>query len=300
MKIGFLFAGQGVQKVGMADSFLNDENFLEIFNKLSCEVQDIVKNGTAEKINETEIAQQSILFTSLGIANILKSRGIECEYSAGLSLGEYSALTYAKVIDIDDVLEIIKYRGRVMADSFIGKETGMIAVLNSDVDTIQNVISEFSNLEIANYNSPKQIVITGDKNSIKLAVEKFKEKKIRTIPLNVSGAFHSSYLNGASEIFYKFLEKYKFNDMKNKVVFNYLGSTIKNEDIKEVLKNQMKSSVKFMQSIDFMIEKGVDTFIEIGPGNVLSSFVNQIDSKLKVYNVSSMEDVERVVSVLNV
>lgn len=299
MKIAFLFAGQGVQKVGMADDFLKEKAFNEIFLKIDLDVQEIVKNGPSEFLNETKNAQPSILATSLGIANILKTRGIDCEYSAGLSLGEYSALTFSGVFSVEDAIEIVKERSRIMSNALDGKKTGMTAVLNSDLNTIKEIISEFENLEIANYNSPKQIVITGSLDSISKATALFKEKKVRTIPLNVSGAFHSSYLENVSREFYSFLQKFNFNEMKNKVVFNSTGEELREDDIKELLKRQMHSSVRFIQSIDYMIEKGVDVFVEIGPGKVLSSFVSQINPELTVYNVSSMEDIERVVNLLN-
>lgn len=299
MKIAFLFSGQGVQKVGMADSFLENSEFNEIFSKIDGDIQNLVKIGPDELLNETKNAQPSILATSLGIANILKSRGISCHYSAGLSLGEYTALTYAGVFSVEDAIEIVKERSSIMSKALEGKGTGMTAVLNCDLQTIEEVISDLPNLEVANYNSPKQIVITGRLDSIKKTSEIFREKRKRTIPLNVSGAFHSSYLKDASKVFYKFLEKFNFEEMKNKVVFNAVGEEIGENDIRDLLKKQMCSSVRFMHSIYYMIEKGVDTFIEIGPGNVLSSFVSQIDSNIRVYNVSTMEDVERVVKSLN-
>lgn len=299
MKIAFLFAGQGVQKVGMADDFLKEKAFNDIFSKIDVNIQNLVKNGPDELLNETENAQSGILGVSLGIANILKSRGIDCEYSAGLSLGEYSALTYAGVFTVDEAIEIVKERSRIMSKALEGKDTGMTAVLNSNVEKIQEVMGNLPNLEIANYNSPKQIVITGSNTSIKSASEIFKENKIRTIPLNVSGAFHSSYLKNASDEFYEFLNRYKLKVMKNRVVFNSIGMEIEDEDIRDLLKRQMHSSVRFMQSIYYMIDKGIDVFIEIGPGKVLSSFVSQINSELSVYNVSSMEDIERVVNILN-
>lgn len=299
MKIAFLFAGQGVQYVGMGkEIYLQSSTFKNIFDKLPDNIKELCFYGPEDELNKTENAQPAIMVTSLGIANVLKERGIDCEYSAGLSLGEYSALAYSNAISIDDAIEIVKTRGLIMSKALPVGTTGMAAILNSDKETIVSVINEIGNLEIANYNSSKQIVITGEINSIDKAIKEFSKLKIKAIKLNVSGAFHSSYLDDASKKLNKVLKKYSFNKPNNNLVFNVTGKT-EEEGIVDLLTKQIKSSVLFEQSIKYMISNGVDTFIEIGPKKVLSGFVRQISKDVKVYQVEDLDSIEKVVSLVN-
>ncbi|MDO4813613.1 MAG: ACP S-malonyltransferase [Gemella sp.] len=299
MTIAFVFAGQGVQKVGMGTDLLPQAPYKEIFSKLDDNLQNIIIEGPKEDLDNTLNAQPAIVATSLGIANILKSKGIEADYVAGLSLGEYSALAYSGVLSLEDTLEIVKKRGQIMADALPQGTTGMLAVMNADLEKINEVVASLDNLQIANYNSPKQIVLTGSLESIDRAVELFKEQKIRAIKLNVSGAFHSDYLVGASEELYSVLKNYNFNETNKKVVYNTLG-TESDEEVASLLKNQIKSSVRFMQSVEYMIENGVDTFVEIGPGKVLSGLIKQINSNVKIYNIESEKSIDDLVEELNV
>ncbi len=299
MKIAFLFAGQGVQYVGMGkELYENSSTFKNVFDNLDKELIDICFNGPSEVLNDTCNAQPLICATSIGIALTLKEKGITPSYSAGLSLGEYSALAFNDVLSVKDTLDIVKQRGNIMSKALPSGTTGMAAVINSDVETINSVINEIGKLEIANYNSPKQIVITGDINSIDKSIEKFKELKVRAIKLNVSGAFHSSYLNDASIKLNEVLNKYEFKKPSNPVVFNVSGKQ-EDENVIELLTKQIKSSVLFLQSIEYMINNGVDTFIEIGPGKTLSSFVGQTSKEVKVYTVESLESIEGLVDILN-
>lgn len=298
MKIAFLFAGQGVQYVGIGkDLYDHSPIFRNIFDNLPENIKDICFNGPESELNNTLNSQPAILATSLGLASILKEKGVDCEYCAGLSLGEYTALTYANAFSVKDAIDIVIKRGSIMSKALPIGITGMAAIINISEEVINKVIKEIGNLEIANYNSPKQIVITGDINSIDKAIVKFKDLKVRAIKLNVSGAFHSSYLNEASIQLNAVLNDYVINKPDKNVVFNVIGS--QGDDIIDLLTKQIKSSVLFMQSVEYMICKGVNTFIEIGPGKVLSNFVKQINDEVTVYQVDSLESIEKVVNLIN-
>ena len=297
MKIAFLFAGQGAQYVGMGKELADSSAFKEVFEYLPSNLQKICFEGPAEDLNNTLNAQPCLVAVSLGIAKVLKSHGIDCEYAAGLSLGEYTALAYSDALSVKDVLELVRKRSEIMSNA-VPKNTGMAAIFSCEAKVIEDVIKDIKNVEIANYNSPKQIVITGSMEGIDEAILKLKDLGYKSKNLNVSGAFHSSYLNNASEELFTVLKEVDFKEPNKKIVFNTVGKT-SDEDVKILLKNQIKSSVKFMQSVEFMIENGVDTFIEIGPGKVLSGLVKQINPDVNIYSVENLESVGKVVDLLN-
>ena len=297
MKIAFLFAGQGAQYVGMGKELADSSAFKEVFEYLPSNLQKICFEGPAEDLNNTLNAQPCLVAVSLGIAKVLKSHGIDCEYAAGLSLGEYTALAYSDALSVKDVFEFVRKRSEIMSNA-VPKNTGMAAIFSCEAKVIEDVIKDIKNVEIANYNSPKQIVITGSMEGIDEAILKLKDLGYKSKKLNVSGAFHSSYLNNASEELFTVLKEVDFKEPNKKIVFNTVGKT-SDEDVKILLKNQIKSSVKFMQSIEFMIENGVDTFIEIGPGKVLTGLVKQINPDVNIYSVENLESVGKVVELLN-
>ncbi|WP_314558455.1 ACP S-malonyltransferase [uncultured Parvimonas sp.] len=297
MKIAFLFAGQGAQYVGMGKELAGSSAFKEVFEYLPSNLQKICFEGPAEDLNNTLNAQPCLVAVSLGIAKVLKSHGIDCEYAAGLSLGEYTALAYSDALSVKDVLELVRKRSEIMSNA-VPKNTGMAAIFSCEAKVIEDVIKNIKNVEIANYNSPKQIVITGSMEGIDEAILKLKDLGYKSKKLNVSGAFHSSYLNKASEELFTVLKEVDFKQPNKKIVFNTVGKT-SDEDVKILLKNQIKSSVKFMQSVEFMIENGVDTFIEIGPGKVLSGLVKQINPDVNIYSVENLESIGKVVELLN-
>jgi len=200
MKIGFIFGGQGSQVVGMGqDVYEHYPASKELFDQVNCgfDVKDVCFNGPQERLNQTQYTQPSLLLTSLAIAEALRSEGILADVCAGLSLGEYSALCYAKAIEVEQAIDVVVKRGRLMQEALPANTSGMVAVLSSDLQTIQRIVSESQKeldevLEIANYNSPNQTVISGQKAVLDLAISRLKEASMRVLPLNVSGAFHSS------------------------------------------------------------------------------------------------------------
>lgn len=291
--IAFLFAGQGSQYPSMgSDLYNNCEDLKDIFNNLDEKLKEVLLTES-DLINDTNYAQPSIFLISYLLAKKLEEK-IKPNYVAGLSLGEYTALAFSDVFNFNNGLQITQKRGSIMNEALANTNSGMYAVLGSDADTINSIVNKIDGVEVANYNCPGQIVITGYLDKLELAVKELTNLGVkRCIKLNVSGAFHSSLLNDASILLRDELNNYDFNNQKYKVVFNTLGKTFDGE-IKDVLKDQIKSSVLFEQSINYMIEQGVDTFIEIGSKGNLSNFVKKVNRDVKILNVYDYESLMKV------
>lgn len=303
-KIGFLFSGQGAQTIGMGeDLFKNREECKNVFesgeNLLNMDILNKMFNGDEETLKKTSIAQPAIVLTSLAAAEALKNEGIECDYSCGLSLGEYTALIHSRVISFEDGIKLVKERGRIMEEAGIKVKGKMAAVLKLKEDKVEELVNkckEFGVIEVANYNCPGQIVIGGESAPIDKSIEIAKELGGMAIPLKVSGAFHTSLLKEASEEFYNYIEKVKFNEIDEKIYSNLKGNLyVKEDNIKNILKNHMVKPVYFEEIIRNMISKGVDTFIEIGPGKTLTGFVKKIDRKVKILNVYDIESLNNCI-----
>jgi len=298
MSIAFLFAGQGVQKIGMGQSVYEAYPASRaVFDQANfdIDVKQLCFYGPQEMLDDTRYTQVSLLVTSLAIAKAAESEGIIPDVVAGLSLGEYSALTYAKAFSVEDAISLVIKRGAIMSSALEGGKTGMVAVLGSTKAVIEEVLAldevkQAGICEIANYNSPNQIVITGENVALDMAVEQLKLRGAkRLIPLQVSGAFHSQLLKDASILLQKELLKVNVSKPELDVIMNVSGQ--KEEDIVDALRRQICSSVQFIQTIETMVDMGVDTFVEVGPGQVLSSFVRKIAPKAKVL---AMEDVASI------
>lgn len=301
MKIGFLFAGQGSGYVGMGkDLYENYDEAKKIYDSINIgfDLKELCFEGPKEKLLDTEYAQSCILATSIAIAEVIKSYGIVPEYVAGLSLGEYSALCYANAFDFNTALEITKERGKIMANALLKGTTSMAAVIGLDENIIKSVCNDLNKdygvCEIANYNSLDQIVITGENKAIKIAQEKLLEKGAKRVIITSDRAFHSSLLEEASVQLKEVLQSKEINKPVIKVVYNISGKE-ETGDLVDILTKQIKSSVYFRQQIEYMIKKGVNTFIEIGPGSVLTSLVKRINSDVKVYSVDSVESIKKMI-----
>ena len=303
MKIAFIFSGQGAQYVGMGkelyDTYPVCKNVFDRANEvLGFDIKNLIFNGEKEELNITENTQPAILTTSIAILSILKERGIIADITDGLSLGEYSALVASEAIDFDTALKLVKKRGHIMQEAVplgIGAMAAVIGLGEDKIKLILNSISDAGTVEIANYNTPNQIVIGGEKDAVNLAQVKLTEAGARkVIPLKVSGPFHTSMLNNASKELGEYLKDIKFNEPKLKVITNVTGDFItdKNE-INSLLEKQVKSSVKWSKTIEKMLEEGIDTFIEIGPSKTLSSFVKEISRNKKAnVNIFNVEDLK--------
>ncbi|CYU61706.1 ACP S-malonyltransferase [Streptococcus suis] len=302
-KIAFLFAGQGSQTVGMArDLYENYPIVRETFDQasqiLGYDIRDLIDNQE-DKLHQTRYTQPAILTTSVAIFRLLEEEGVQPDMVAGLSLGEYSALVASGALAFEDAIALIAKRGEYMETAAPAGTGKMVAVLNTDVNLIEEICSTVTSgiVSPANYNTPAQIVIGGEVAAVDEAVEALKAAGVkRMIPLNVSGPFHTALLRPASEQLAQALEQVEFADFQVDLVGNTEAKVMKKEDIKSLLTRQVMEPVRFYESIATMQEAGVTNFIEIGPGKVLSGFVKKID---KTAHVIAIEDIEGLQIVLN-
>ena len=302
-KIAFVFPGQGAQVVGMGQNvYENSAVAKDVFEQASKAVDLDLKALCFEEnndINITEFTQVCLLTTSVAIMEELKTRGVKADVAAGLSLGEYCALVAAGSMNFVDAAKAVRKRGIFMQEEVPAGKGGMAAILGMDAAEIDKNIEEFDKVQVANYNCPGQIVISGETEQVKQAADKLKEAGAkRAVLLNVSGPFHSSLLTGAGEKLEAVLKELQIPYVAN-VDASYITEQA---DIMPRLVSQVSHSVRWQQSVEKMVENGVDTFIEIGPGRTLAGFnkkiAKAIGKELTTYNVATMEDIDKVVEAL--
>lgn len=300
-KVALVFPGQGAQYVGMANDIYNNDDIAkriidEAERSVGINLKKIMFEGSDEELAKTENTQPAIVTHSIALFESLKDK-IDLKYDAclGLSLGEYSALVAADAMDFNDAVAVVKKRGKYMQESVpLGKGT-MAAILGLDREKVNEVIEQVDNgiIEVANYNSPGQIVISGETGTVKNSISLFKENGAKkAVVLNVSAPFHSSMLEPAGLKLKKELDDIKLRKCKVSVVSN-VNADYYTDNYKDLLVSQVSSSVLWEDSIEKLINEGFDTFIEIGPGKVLKGFINKISKKnkvdTKVYNIDNME-----------
>ena len=304
MKVGFLYAGQGSQAAGMGrDLYEAYPVFRAVYDRAPVDFDLKETCFSGENLNETRYTQPCMVAFAAGVTAILADAGIRPDLAAGLSLGEYSALCAAGVWDAPTAIRLAAFRGRAMTEAAAGIDSAMVAVLSLDREKLQEACDRASALgvvQIANYNCPGQLVIAGEKAAVEQAAAYAKELGARRcLPLKTSGPFHTKLLEPASRALHDYFKTISFGEMRVPVLFNCLGDVKGEGDtIQSLLEKQVMSSVYMEDTIRRMGDMGVDTFLEIGPGKVLSGFVRKTLPDAKTYAITTAEDFQSVVAEL--
>ena len=306
MKLAFLYAGQGAQHVGMGrDLYEIYPAFRAVLDSapVDFDLKQLCFDGPEDRLNDTRYTQPCMVAFAAGVTALLKDAGIVPDYTAGLSLGEYSALHCAGVLDAPSAISLVAFRGQAMADAVKDRPCGMAAVLNLDRDTLKQICEDASDagvVECTNFNCPGQIVISGDADAVDRAGELAKAAGAkRVLPLKVSGPFHTSLMAPAGDALREKFRSVPFREMEIPVLFNCLGDLKGERDtIPDLLEQQVQSSVYLEDTIRRLAELGVDTVVEIGPGRTLSGFVRKTAKQIKCYPVETAEELEAAIAAL--
>ena len=302
-----IFPGQGSQLVGMGKEFYEKYDlvknlFKEADDTLNFPISKLILEGPKEELDLTANTQPAIFILSYSIFNVIKNEfNIDlnkAKYFAGHSLGEYSALSCAGYLGFSDTLKILRIRGDAMQNSVPKGQGGMVAVLGSTVENIEKILKNNEQkftAQIANDNSEGQIVLSGKNEDLDKLILILKESSIKNIKLPVSAPFHCSLMSKATQIMTEELNKLNFNDIENRLISNVTAEEISNkEELKTLLIKQIENRVRWRESVNNMINNGVNHFIEIGPGKVLSGLVKRINREVKIDTINNQEDIENL------
>ena len=303
--ISVVFPGQGSQKVGMASDLYDKYDYVkDIFQKankiLDYNISELILNGPQEKLNQTTFTQPAIYLVGYTICEILKKETNffqnKFNYFSGHSLGEYTALTVSKSISLEQGLLLLKNRGEAMQSAVPLGVGGMLAVLGTSIDEIKKIIKD-NNIEcyLANDNSIGQLILSGKNIELDKFSSLLKEKKIKNIRLPVSAPFHCGLMREATNKMLNVISEQNFSEPIYKTVSNVTAKAYDSaKEIKELLIKQIESPVRWRESIEYMIYNGTSTFVEIGPGKVLSGLIKRINKDVKVLNIDKLEDIQGI------
>ncbi len=307
-KLAYVFPGQGSQYVGMGYDFYREfSESADVFHSaetaLRYNLTDIIFKGPEEELNRTVNTQPAILTTSLAIYAVMKARGFpEPDFVAGHSLGEYTALAVAGGVELFEAVRLANLRGKYMQEAVPEGLGAMYAVLKLPPEKVEEacrLAQEYGVVEPANYNSPEQTVISGEKTAVEKAGEIAKHMGGKVIPLKVSVPSHCSLMKPAADAFRLKLAQTPIKNINIPIVQNYTAKAhTMAPEIRENLYRQIFSPVRWFQSVLYMVEQGVDTFVEIGPKNVLSKLIQQTVQNVRVFNVEKVEDLEKVLKAI--
>ena len=300
-----IFPGQGSQTIGMGKDFFENYDlvrdlFKQADESLGISLSKIILEGPKEELDLTINTQPAIFLISYSIFQVMKKEFNfdldNAKYFAGHSLGEYSALCAANYLSFSDTIKLLKTRGDAMQNAVPRGEGGMLAVLGSKVEIIEDLLNDNKNnfiAQIANDNSEGQIVLSGRNSDLEKLIKVLKSRNIKNIKLPVSAPFHCQLMNSATEIMRNEIQKLNFLDSKNKLISNVTAKEISNkEDLKMLLIDQIENRVRWRESVVHMINNGVNHFIEIGPGKVLSGLIKRIDKNVKINTINSESDIK--------
>ena len=300
-----VFPGQGSQTIGMGKDFFESYDlvkdlFKQADDSLGATLSKIILEGPKDELDLTVNTQPAIFLISYSIFQVMKKEfNVDLDnakYFAGHSLGEYSALCAAKYLSFSDTIKILKIRGNAMQNAVPKGEGGMLAVLGSKVEIIEDLLNENKNnfiAQIANDNSDGQIVLSGRNSDIEKLINVLKSKNIKNIKLPVSAPFHCQLMSNATEIMRNEIQKLNFQESKNKLISNVTAKEISNkEELKTLLIDQIENRVRWRESVNHMINNGVNHFIEIGPGKVLTGLIKRIDKNVKTNTINFESDIK--------
>ena len=300
-----IFPGQGSQTIGMGKEFfekysLVKDLFKQADETLGFSLSKIILEGPKDELDLTINTQPAIFLVSYSIFQVIKKEFNidlnQAKYFAGHSLGEYSAMTSANYLDFSETIKLLRVRGESMQNAVPKGEGGMLAVLGSTVEIIDNILKENENdfiVEIANDNSEGQIVLSGKNNDLLKLIEILKTKSIKNIKLPVSAPFHCKLMKKATSVMKKEIEKTNFKDSKNILISNVTAKAVSSKDeLKNLLIDQIENRVRWRESVVNMTKEGVNHFIEIGPGKVLSGLIKRIDKSVKINTINNESDIK--------
>lgn len=304
MKIGILFGGQGSQSVGMGkDLYDHTEEGKRAFDAYhgALDLKKLCFEGPMEELSQTAVTQPALIAFSIAVVDALQAAGVQADMTAGLSIGEYAALYAAGVLSREDVLAIAGFRGKAMQEA-VDIDAAMVAVMGLDPESIDAICKRVSDdtdkVEITNLNCPGQTVISGEARVTQAAAEECKKAGAkRCIPLQVSGPFHTSYMEGVSDLLEEKFKQFDFHEMSIPVVFNLTGDVLPaDKTVQEMMTQQVKHGVQFEKIVRTMLDQGVDCMIEVGHGNVIAGFLKRIDKRVPVLPAYDVETIEAAVA----